>query len=181
MSKRPRKPGDQAPPARPVHRNRGKTATTHVREPRGGKIYRVEDGDGALITLNDQGATATGLSYKDAMRLKSYAVSRLKMRRATVVEDTGAPAADADPELARLRQLATDAARPAAQAAQARVDQRSRLRAVPPAIQTPPVRDVDLPFDSSEEFVATAEEIAEIEGAELALGIDLDDMAEVAE
>ncbi len=144
---KPRKPGDQAPPFRPTHRNPGNTARTHVKST-AGKLYLVHDGAGNTLELD--GVRAESMSYDDARRFKDYAVTKHKQRRASIVEMQPSDVSEApptsngstvdvanpDPVLERQRQAALAAARPVAAAANARVAA-AQSRPVPPPPKKP--------------------------------------------
>lgn len=148
MQQRPRKPGDQAPPPRPTHRNPGPTASTHVKDASG--VFCVHDGDGNILELPGLGRLE-GLSRDDARKAKDVAVTRFKFRRAGiremvddgsvgVADDTPATVADGDapnpdPVLERQRLAALAAARPIAQAAQARADAQKAKHAAKKPVQ----------------------------------------------
>lgn len=145
MQQRPRKPGDQAPPFRPTHRNPGKTASTHVKDTSG--LFFVHAGNGETVIDPATGSAFEKLTYDDARRAKDYAVTKLKMRQAGVrpmPEDSaeaeasdGSPTGDSfnkpseDPVVEANRQKAVAAARGTAAAAQDRHEKLKAARAMP--------------------------------------------------
>jgi hypothetical protein len=141
---RQRRPGDQAPPPRPTHRNDHiRTATTHVKDTSG--TFEVHDGADTIVTLGN-GQLATGLSYDEARKAKDYAVTKLKFRRAGIrptSEQSPTPIELdpplADPQLEANRQKALAAARKTAQEAQARANAAKAKRQQPaPGWEPPP-------------------------------------------
>lgn len=131
-----------AKPNRPAHRNDHlKTAKTHVTSTAG---YWFVHQDGEVLELD--GVRAEGLSYDEARRFKDYAVTKHKKRQAGIKrhDDDWTPGApetvdadltaepdsvttpssppNPDPQLEQARQRAMAAARPVAQAAQAKHD-----------------------------------------------------------
>jgi hypothetical protein len=157
MSQKQRKPGDQAPPPRPPHRNNTRTATTHVTTTDG--RYYVHDGNGETVVINGQ--RAENLTRDEARKAKDIAVTKLKMRQAGIrqhVEDEPFTEADAvgeepaavpdsfvpasapphpDPAIRRNQQAAANAARPIAQAAQKRADQAKAKPTAKPVQRAP--------------------------------------------
>ncbi len=160
-----RKPGFQAPPPRPTHRNPGPTASTHVKSTAG--TFCIWDSASQTI-IEHNGQPFSGLSYDDARRARDFAVTRLKFRKASIREEAYEPApeetlhdqvealpsngsyvdphptkaviADApnpDPELEAQRQRALAAARPVAQQAQARAATAAKTPPRPPVPQKP--------------------------------------------
>lgn len=135
---RPRRPGDQAPPPRPAHRNDHlRTATTHVKDTSG--VYFVHDGSPEQNVLAPDGKPLVNLTYEAAKRGKDLAVAKLKARKATIAPQTeqSDPAAAAalaatqdsflspdaslpDPQLEAQRQKAVAAAKVATREAQQR-------------------------------------------------------------
>lgn len=90
-----RRPGDQAPPPRPIHRNDGKTASTHVKDASGS--YYVHDGDGNVLELD--GRQLAGLTRDEARRMKDVAVTKHKFRRAGIRQHETSELPDFTPDL----------------------------------------------------------------------------------
>lgn len=160
---KPRKPGDQAPPPRPTHRNPGRTAPTHVTTTNG--RYYVHDGDGNVLTID--GVRGENLTRDEARKFKDVAVVKHKYRRAGIKEheyaeaDEGAQVLDTpsgaqmivdgsfvpadappnpDPYVEQARQKAVAAARPVAVAAQQRHEAKKVTPAAPPKPGGKPVQ-----------------------------------------
>jgi len=142
------------------------------------QTYRLHDGTGTTIVLD--GKPVEGLGWDEIRRMKDVAVTRHKYKRATILEmteaelaayrarTTSAPAQasppiggfagegnpsyapNPDPQLEHYRARAVAAARPAAQAAQARHDAAKAGMPVTPIVQLPPVDEAleDDEFDS---------------------------------
>ncbi len=152
MASRPRRPGDQAPPPRPHHKNAPpRNSRAYQKEPPPpGTTYRVHDGSPEEQTIAIDGVELKGLSQEDAKRAKDFAAFK-KYRQATiVVEESSADAmasdlpSDADstshlavvakpaaPELTEVRKQALRAGAGAAAAANTR--QAARTAAPVPA------------------------------------------------
>lgn len=196
MPPRERKPGDQAPPFRPTHRNPGKTSTTHIKDP-AGKLYRVHDGTGETVIDPASGAAFYGLSYDDARRGKDFAVTKLKMRQAGIKELDASPMAEnytavfgngfagpgggggggggprdsfnkpsADPHVEALRKKAVAAAAPVAAAAQARANAKKAPKLA--AVPKPPIVGIDPIAGDEEDLAITDDDDQDLSDADVA-------------